>query len=373
MREVEIRSGDGARTRNPAFDIICLSMKCMIKCARRLGVSVAVAVFLVGCRCGGCGEDALSLWRDGAPAKSRLVRFVAEASNESSIGYIPPAERIAVFDFDGTLFCETAPTYFDWMLFEHRVLEDASYCATPEQKAAAMSARASGVWPPLSAQRERMMAQAWRGMTPDELAGYVRKFMGGEQRGFAGMKRCEAFYKPMLEVVKFLEDNGWTVYVCSGTDRFVMRPVVEDVLGLPPWRIIGSDPTIVARSQGADGALDFVFPADDEAVFGGESIVKNLQMNKVSAILREIGVRPSLAFGNSMSDASMLDFVLHDTKARPAAAFMLLCDDTVREYGDDKKSAKMRRACAERGWIPVSMRDDWKTIYGDGVRRTAQP
>ena len=341
---------------------------------RRLFTAAAVAVFISGCRCYDSRRDfdtALSLWRDGVPAKT-LQEYVVDAADGSSPGYIPPVERIAVFDFDGTLFCETAPTYFDWMLFEHRVLDDAAYCATPEQKEAAQTARTTRVWPGLSAQRERMMAQAWRGMTPEELSEYVRRFMDGPQPGFAGMKRGEAFYKPMLEVVKFLEDNGWTVYVCSGTDRFVMRPVVEDAMGVPPDRIIGSDATIVARRQGEANALDFVFSSGDEAVFGGESIVKNLQMNKVSAIMREIGARPLLAFGNSMSDASMLNYALQNRRYK-SLGFMLLCDDTVREYGNEAKAEKMRELCERNGWIPVSMKNDWKTIYGDSRSSTRTP
>ena len=85
-------------------------------------------------------------------------------------------------------------------------------------------------------------------------------------------------------------------------------------------------------------------------------------MNKVTAIIREIGVKPVLAFGNSSTDASMANYVVGGNEYR-ALAFMLLCDDTVRERGDEKKAKRMRRSCAENGWIPVSMRDDWKTIY----------
>ena len=99
---------------------------------------------------------------------------------------------------------------------------------------------------------------------------------------------------------------------------------------------------------------------------GGHNIVKNLQMNKVSIIAREIGVQPVLAFGNSMTDASMVNYTIHGNRHK-ALGFMLLCDDLVREYGNEAKADKMRRACKENGWIPVSMRDDWKTIYGQGV------
>ena len=95
--------------------------------------------------------------------------------------------------------------------------------------------------------------------------------------------------------------------------------------------------------------------------------MKCLQMNKVSAIVREIGFQPVLAFGNTLSDASMLNYTINGNRYR-ALGFMLLCDDLEREYGNMEKAEKMRRDCKRYGWIPVSMRDDWKTIYGDGVR-----
>ena len=90
-------------------------------------------------------------------------------------------------------------------------------------------------------------------------------------------------------------------------------------------------------------------------------------MNKVSVIVREIGVQPVLAFGNTMSDASMLNYTINGNPYR-ALGFMLLCDDLEREYGNLKKADQMRRGCKKYGWIPVSMHDDWKTIYGDQVK-----
>lgn len=333
---------------------------------KRLSLCLFVFVFAAaGCRTGG----ELALWNDAAPAKAALIEYVADTTREGSPDFIPPDRRIAMFDLDGTLYCETAPTYFDWQLFEHRVLDDGSWRATAEQTAAARKARESGIWPALSKKRERMVSEAYRGLTVDELDAYVRAFMDEPQPGFRGMKRGEAFYRPMVEVVKYLVENGFTVYVSSGTDRFVMRALVRDTLPLPPRQMIGSDSTIVARAQGEDDGLDYIYRSNDEPVMGGMFLVKNLQMNKVSAIVREIGVKPVLSFGNRMSDASMANYVISGNRYR-ALAFMLLCDDTDREYGNLMRAEKMRKACSENGWIPVSMRDDWKTIYGNGVSKT---
>ena len=314
----------------------------------------------------GCAHEPLSLWNDRAAAKVALVDYVRAVTAEDSPDYIPVENRIAVFDFDGTLFLETDPTYFDWQLFEHRVLEDPTYQATGEQLETARAAR-SGRLPKLDKNRERMVAEAYRGMTFDGFDTFVRSFMAEDQPGFIGLKRGDAYYKPMLEVIDYLRRNGFTVYVISGTDRFTMRPLTE-VLHLPLTQIIGSDSTVVASGQAGKDGLEYVFVDGDDLLLGGENLVKNLQMNKVSVIVREIGVRPVLAFGNTMSDASMLNYTISRNKYK-ALGFMLLCDDLEREYGNAEKADQMLRHCRQYGWIPVSMRDDWKTIYGENVTR----
>ena len=312
----------------------------------------------------GCVSKPLSLWNDTAPAKAALVSYVKAVTSKGSPDYIPVEKRIAVFDFDGTLFLETAPTYFDWCLFEHRVLDDTSYKATEEQLAAAKASR-SGSFPSLSSNRERMVSEAYKGLTIAEFDAFIRTFMEEQQPGFIGLKRGDAFYKPMVEVVQYLVKNRFTVYVISGTDRLTVRPLA-DKLHLPPSQVIGSDSTIVASGQGDKDGLEYTFSKGDTLLLGGKNLVKNLQMNKVSIIAREIGVQPVLAFGNAFSDASMVNYTIIGNKYK-ALGFMLLCDDTTREYGNPAKADKLLKACEPNGWIPVSMRDDWKTIYGDGV------
>ena len=316
-----------------------------------------------------CAE--LSLWRDEAPAKKALLGYLESVTREGSADYVPPAGRIAVFDFDGTLFCETAPTYFDWLLFAKRALDDPTYRATPEQRAMATETRVSGKAPGLTLEREEMMACAYRGMSLEWFDSFVRDFMEEPHIGFTNMKQGDAFYRPMVEVVELLIAKGFSVYVCSGSDRQILRALVPRAIDLPPHRMIGSDSVIVAEAQNGRDGLSFTYGADDRLVFSGKLQVKNLQMNKVTAIKREIGVQPILSFGNSFTDASMSNYVL-SRNPRKAMAFMLLCDDTEREYGNLAKAEKMRMESVQNGWIPVSMRDDWKTIYGEGVEKLQQ-
>jgi len=316
----------------------------------------------------GCAHKPLALWNDQAPAKKALVDYVRTVTGRNSPDYIPIENRIAVFDFDGTLFLETAPTYFDWQLFEHRVLEDPGYKATDEQLAAARASR-GGKFPKLDNDRERMVAEAYCGMTLGEFDAFIRQFMSENQPGFVGLKRGDAYYRPMLEVIDYLRRNGFTVYVISGTDRLTMRPLTA-VLRLPLTQIIGSDGTVVASGQNGKDGLEYVFDRGDKLLLGGTNLVKNLQMNKVSIIVREIGLQPVLAFGNTMSDASMLNYAINGNQYK-ALGFMLLCDDLSREYGNTEKAEQMLINCQKYGWVPVSMRDDWKTIYGEGVAKKA--
>jgi len=173
----------------------------------------------------------------------------------------------------------------------------------------------------------------------------------------------------MLEVVEYLQANDFTVYIVSGTDRLIVRGIVYDSpLNVPPRQIIGSDETLVTPDQGDTDGLEYVFDDDDQLVLGGVFLTKNLKMNKVSVIAQEIGVQPVLSFGNSTGDSSMAEYVTTNNEY-PSLAFMLCCDDTERENGNTEKADKMYSLCEEYDWVPISMKNDWTTIYGDGVTK----
>ncbi|MBQ8678389.1 MAG: haloacid dehalogenase-like hydrolase [Treponema sp.] len=326
------------------------------------------AIFLASCTRAPSSKEMLSLWNDDAPAKKALVEYVESVTNKNSADFIPVERRIATFDLDGTLFCETNPTYFDFQLFIHRVLDDPSYTPTEEQKALANDFRATGNVPPLGAEYEKMLASAYAGFTLKEYDSYVKEFMQTAQPGYKNLKRADAFYKPMVEVVNYLVQNGFSVYVSSGTNRLILRALVCDALGLPPKQVIGSDNVLLSTNQNGKDGLEYTFSKGDKVLLGGVNIIKNLQMNKVSTIVKEIGYQPVLAFGNSLTDASMVNYAMYDNEYK-SLGFMLCCDDLDREYGNLKKADKMRADCAANGWIPISMKDDWKTIYGEGVEK----
>lgn len=319
--------------------------------------------------------DALSLWTESAPLKSELTSYMAAITSESSADFIPVENRIAVFDMDGTLCCETDPGYFDHKLLYHRVMEDPDYKdkASEEEKATAEECKEyfdSGSYPEdLSIKHGKAVASAFKGMTISEFYAYIDNYKNSPMESYTGMTNGEAFYKPMLQVIDYLQANDFTVYVVSGTDRIITRALCNGVIDIPYSQMIGSDETLVATNQGDTDGLDYTFSHDDKLITGGEFIIKNLKMNKVSVIEQEIGKQPVLCFGNSSGDAAMANYTITNNQYK-SGAYLLCCDDLERENGNTTKADKMRASCEENGWTAVSMKDDWTTIYGDGVTYT---
>lgn len=212
------------------------------------------------------------------------------------------------------------------------------------------------------------VAMAFAGMTIDEFEAYVEDFKNQPAPGYNNMTRGEAFYKPMLQVIDYLQANDFTVYIVSGTDRLIVRGLIKGSVDIPRNQLIGSDELLVATGQGDVDGMEYTFTDQDKLVTGGQFIIKTLDMNKVTAIMTEIGIQPVLSFGNSTGDSAMAEFTTTNNKYK-SLAFMLCCDDLERENGNTAKADKMRELCTEFDWIPISMRDDWTTIYGEGVTR----
>ena len=318
--------------------------------------------------------DALSLWTETAPLKAELTEYIKTITDSSSADFIPVERRIAVFDMDGTLCCETDPGYFDHKLLYHRVMEDPDYKdkASAEEKETAAIIKTyfdTGKYPEgLDVKHGTAVATAFKGMTIAQFDAYVKDYRSQPTQGYNNITNGEAFYKPMLQVIDYLQANGFKVYIVSGTDRLITRGLAEGVVNIPLAQMIGSDESFVGTNQGDTDGLKYTFSKDDELITGGNFLIKNLKMNKVSAIEREIGVKPVLSFGNSSGDEAMCNYVINKNEYK-SAAFMLCCDDLERENGNTEKAEKMRKSCEENGYTAVSMKDDWTTIYGENVTR----
>ncbi|MBR1483724.1 MAG: haloacid dehalogenase-like hydrolase [Ruminococcus sp.] len=318
--------------------------------------------------------DALSLWTESAPLKKQLTEFMKTITDESSADFIPVKDRIAVFDMDGTLCCETDPGYFDHKLLYHRVVEDPDYKdkASEEEKETAAIIKTyfeTGSYPEgLDVKHGTAVATAFKGMTVDEFDAYVKAYRDQPMESYTNMTNGQAFYRPMLQVIDYLQANEFTVYIVSGTDRLITRGLCDGVIQIPPSQMIGSDESLVASNQGDTDGLKYTFSHDDKVITGGEFLIKNLKMNKVSVIEREIGQQPVLCFGNSSGDGAMANFTITNNKYK-SGAYLLCCDDLERENGNVEKADKMRKSCEENGWTAVSMKDDWTTIYGENVTK----
>ena len=312
-------------------------------------------------------------WEKNSEVKNKLISYVKDVTNKSSKNFIPVEDRIAVFDMDGTFLCETAPYYFEWMLYLDRALYDNNF--TPSQadreyaKNIEDAIRNTGKFPKnVDVDEAKSQESVFAGMTPAEYETYVKNFMQKPVEGLSNLKWGEALYLPMVEVIKYLQANDFTVYVVSGSDRPTVRILACDLLKIKPNNVIGSDPKIISANQDENDGGNYVYGKNDYLV-RGHLIEKNLKMNKVSQIAREIGKQPVLGFGNSSGDTSMLNYTISGNKYK-SAAFFVLCDDLERELGNTSKAEKCKTLAEENGWNSISMRNDWKTIYGDNVKRT---
>jgi phosphoserine phosphatase len=212
-------------------------------------------------------------------------------------------------------------------------------------------------------------ARAFAGMTLKEYTDFVTRILEHEVDGFDGMTYAEAYYKPMAEVVKYLYANGFKCYIVTGSERFIHRTFAQDILGIPPENVIGSDIALEARDQGDTDGIEYEYTEKDTLVRTDRLIVKDLKTNKVLQIAQEIGRQPVLSFGNSSGDTSMHNYALYDNRYR-SAAFQLIADDDVRDYGKSEKGPELREKWEGMGYNVISMANDWKTIYGEGVKKT---
>ena len=214
-------------------------------------------------------QTTLDGWAEGSEVLSELVRFVQESVDETGDHYIPPADRIAVFDMDGTLYGERFPTYFnDWLFIQYALYNEDRIAPEVLQDFARQwedKVLRGAVMPNFDADERFYGPQLYEGLTIAEYKDVVRAFKKLPCWGFEGMTYGEAFFKPMISVVKYLYDNGYTLYVNSATYRDAVRTMMEgtldqvlaSALGLPAVRLIkcgGDDPIAAAREQWNDGS-----------------------------------------------------------------------------------------------------------------------
>ena len=313
------------------------------------------------------GETLIPYWTEDSEVMKSIVSYVGAVSNESSEIFVPEDDRIAVFDFDGTLYGELFPE----TLLLHRVLHDDTYQADPELLAyaeASEEAYMKGLpQPDTDISTSASLSDSFKGMTVDEYREYVRSFMKEPVWGFEGMTYGEGFYMPMTALVQYLAEHGFKVFISSGSERAMVRELIEGTLDewIPSERIIGSTYSMAATGQGDEKAKSYTYKMDDQVLLEGQVVDKNQKMAKVISIVNEIGKPPVLVFGNSSGDLAMAQYAVQNG----GRGYMLLCDDMERDYGNLVTAEKFAKDCGQIGLETVSMKNDFATIYKEGVNK----
>ena len=321
---------------------------------------------LVACKSG--TDNKLNYWNEGE-ALTSLTTYVSNVVNKKSKDYIPVEDRIAVFDMDGTLMCETYYTYYDTMMFIEYCLVD-----HPDKVSNELKEVASSIKPGYLADETlaRNFAKAYQGLIVNEFYDYVVSFGQKKTKSFNNMRYIDNFYLPMVEVVKYLYENEFTVYVISGTERTTTRAVVANspiAEYVTPNHVIGTDFEVKVKGHEDEPSnMDFKYVDGDELVLTGGFIQKNLNANKTIYIEREIGQRPVLAFGNSGSDTSMMNYTIDQRNEYQAQAYMVVADDSEREWGKQDWATKSEEY-RQKGYVPISMKNDFAKIYNDGITK----
>ncbi|MCR5783129.1 MAG: haloacid dehalogenase-like hydrolase [Clostridia bacterium] len=317
-------------------------------------------------------------WNPDSESLRELVSFVSDTTDKKSSGYLEPADRIAVFDMDGTILCEKAPVYIDYCLTMYRVLDDPSYEATDEERSAMQQVRDHAytygeTFKPEGITKDDLVASAFAGMTPEEFRAYTVNFAdNNEVVGFSGMTYGQSFYKPMIEVIDYLRANDFDVWMVSACEREVVRALVER-FDIPYDHVIATDVPYYTSELGDDIADNYNMDSDESILLGAPlDEVECAKSGKSAAIAREIGKRPVLAFGNSSGDFSMLNYA-EGNPDHAGMGFFIVCDDTEREYGSEEKASEFYEEVEKQSWTAISMAKDWKTIYGEGVQKTGLP
>ena len=303
--------------------------------------------------------DPLPSWSDGA-AKARIVGFVQAVTDAAGKNHVAPSDRIAVFDNDGALWSEQ-PMYVQLAFALDRVKALAPQ--HPEWRdRQPFKAALEGDTKALAESGEHglleLVMATHAGSTTEEFAAIVADWLATARHPRFGRPYTALVYQPMLELLAYLRANGFKTFIVSGGGIEFMRPWAEQVYGVPPEQVVGS--SIRTKYEVRDGRpalvrlpeIDFI---DDKA-------------GKPVGIQRHIGRRPILAFGNSDGDFQMLEWTTSGAGAR--LGLIVHHDDGDREYAYDRRSAMGRLdkgldEAAQRGWVVVSMKDDWKRVFAD--------
>lgn len=338
-----------------------------------IGVTFGVLFACISCNKETFKGYNFKYWND-SKSLNTLVDFVKDSVIEGKSTYIPKEDRIATFDMDGTLYGERAPIYVEWLMYHDYLNNVAPTKKTTEVDVDPDGKHTKMTLAQIDAEVVEFMkperkapeglemheayggAELFSGITIPEYIQYVESFLDKNVDGyFSDLKFKDMFYLPMIEVVEFLQLNNFDVYIVSGTDRFMVRDIVNQHLNIPYNKVIGMDVSL-------DISTD---PTTKKTIVkrGNKLKYKNVEKVKVELIAQEIGKKPVLSFGNSTGDSDMHDYCLSNDKYN-TQAYMVNNDDDEREYSNDRSESWKKT-----NYHVFSMKKEWKTIYGSNVKK----
>jgi phosphoglycolate phosphatase-like HAD superfamily hydrolase len=320
-------------------------------------ITTSILVFLAASALPAFSADPLPSWNDGK-AKQSITEFVEKVTRQGAADYVPPAERVAVFDNDGTLWAEQ-PMYFQLLFALERVKVLAPQ--HPEWKdkepfASLLKGDLKGALAGGEPAIGQIVMATHAGMTTDEFDQIVRDWVATAKHPKTGRLYTEMVYQPMLELLTYLRAHGFKTFIVSGGGIDFMRPWTERVYGIPPEQVVGSSVKTKLEMRGETPVLvrlPEVGFIDDKA-------------GKPVGIQQHIGRRPIAAFGNSDGDQQMLEWTAAGKGAR--LCLYVHHTDAEREWAYDRQSSVGRfdkglDQALEKGWTIVDMKNDWKVIY----------
>jgi phosphoglycolate phosphatase-like HAD superfamily hydrolase len=302
----------------------------------------------------------LNTWNDGE-TKSAIVDFVQRVTTEGGSDYVEPASRVAVFDNDGTLWCEK-PAYIQLDFLVRRLAEQAAADTAlrgkqPYKAAAEGDLRWFGDAVTKHYQGDDSdlkvlgvaVLSANAAISTEDHAERVNAFFAEAKHPTLGRPYTACGYSPMVELLRYLEANGFTCYIVSGGGRDFMRPVTGPMYGIPPERVVGSSVGLIYQ----DGSL--MTTAQPEFLDDGP--VKPVR------IWGRTGRRPIFAAGNSNGDIQMLEYA--DAGSGRSLSMLVLHDDSEREFEYTAGAEKALERAATSGWTVASIKNDWASVFGD--------
>jgi FMN phosphatase YigB (HAD superfamily) len=299
------------------------------------------------------------------PARDAIEGFVKTVTRAGSRDFVPPTERVAVFDSDGTLWCEQPmPIELGFVLQRLAAMAEATpalrsrqpWRAAYHRDYAWLGGALTRHYRGDDAEAKVLMAgvlQAFRGWPVEDYEREADAFLHHARHPTLDRGLAECGYQPMVELIRYLEANEFTCYVAAGGDRDFMRTLAEAIYGIPPERVIGSAAALRYREGPEGGAV----------VFRGLPDVFDDGPAKPVRIWSRIGRRPILAAGNSNGDIPMLDYAA--SQNRPSLQLLLRHDDRAREFDYAAGAERALELAPGRRWTVVSVRQDWGAVFAD--------